>query len=322
MKTEIFVALIGSISTLLAAAIGAYATVYKDAETPKTSNLSGEDWKKQEAHRKKKAIGLIGMGLLLAVTVLVVGYLFGRAADKRKAELELQAEIGRQTKSYSSLVSQGLAAHRRYVIPAAIMLVTLERTPDGKSIASDRHLVYELQGLSDITKDLAKNADAFVEQYHSHYNVDQVAGADLEHIQEDRPGMKQWSVLFDLPSGERHSVVTGAHVVMPIDIKGPHPEHMFERLGPNEDAFCYPNSDGDVIEEFVIVVQSGSLEIYLPGDGTEDAELQRANQKISTRADTFVSVASTHRHISLVTRFKNLQKGDVVGLKVGWRTTR
>jgi len=319
VRTEIVVALIGSLSTILAAAIGAYAAIKKDMAAAAAAAPPGATPARVTLRKYPKEFGLIGVGVLLAIIVLGVGYAFGRSADARRAELERQAEIGRQIKSFSSLLADGLAKQRRYVIPAAIMLISLERTADGKSINSDRHMIYELQGLSDISKDPGKNADAFVEQYHSHYNVDQVAGADPEHIQEDRPGMKQWNVWFDLARGERRSVVTGSHVIMPISVSAPHSEHMFDGLTATQDAFCYPNTDGDVIEEFVIVVQSESLDIYLPTDGDDDAVLQRGTQRQSVHADMFISKASAHKHKSLVTRFRNLQKGDVVGLRVGWR---
>ena len=318
MRTEIIVALIGSFSTIFAAVIGAYAAIKKDMAAAAAA-APGTTPTRVTLRKYPKEFGLIGVGLVLAVIVLGVGYTFGRSADARRAELQRQAEIGRQIKSYASVVADGLAKQRRYIIPVAVMLISLEHSADAKSINSDRHMIYELQGLSDISKDPGKNADAFVEQYHSHYNVDQIAGADPEHIQEDRPGMKQWNVWFDLARGERRSVITGSQVVMPTSVSAPHSEHMFDGLTATQDAFCYPNTDGDVIEEFVIVVQSESLDIYLPTDGDDDAVLQRGTERQSVHADMFISKASTHKHRSLVARFRNLQKGDVVGLRVGWK---
>jgi hypothetical protein len=319
VETEIIVALIGSCTTIAAAGIGAFSAIRKDMSAAAAAAPEGATPEKFTLRKYWKETGIIGVGLLLAVVVLVVGYAAGRSADKRRAELERQVEIGRQVKSYSSLLADGLTKQRRYVIPAAVMLVTLELSPDGKSINSDRHIIYELQGLSDISKDPARNEDAFVEQYHSHYDLDQVPGADPEHIQENKPSMKQWNVWFDLAQGERHAVVTGVHANMPLIVSAPHTEHMFDELGATEDAFCYPNTDGDVIEEFVIVIQSGSLELYLPNDGDDDAVLQHGLQKSSVTANMFISKAGPHPYRSVVGRFRNLQKGDVVGLRVGWK---
>jgi hypothetical protein len=312
MSTEIVVAIIGCVSTISAAAIGAVASIKKDMAQKHGAGFS--------ARRYPKEFTLLTVGLFLGLVVLLAGYAIGQNANKSKAELERKAQIGKEVRSYSDLVSQGIDAKKPYIIPSAVLIVNLERTADGKSIVSDRHMIYQLQGLTDISKEPGKNGDAFVEEYHSRYNVDQVAGADPESVQEDRPSMKRWNVWFDLPAGERHALVTGAHVVMPFTLPSPHSEHMFTGLKANEDAFCYPNTEGDVIEELVIVVQSGTLDLYLPGSGDDDAVFQRGQSRQSMHADLFESKASTHRHQSLVARFRNVQKNDIVGLRVGWKT--
>jgi len=314
MNSEVSVAIIGAMATVLASIVGAYASLKRDttpgvAATPRVGSRS-----------RVRAIGIVIVGAILAATVLVLGYQFGAAASSRNLELERRAQVGNLVKSYSSIIADGVEKQRRYAIPTIVMLITLEKTADGKFITSDRHIFYQLQALTDISKDPAKNEDAFREEYHSHYDVDHVPGSDPERIVEDRPGMQRWNVLFGMEKGGRHAVVTGAHVVMPIRLKSPRaPEHMFEGLGPTEDAFCYPNDDGDVIEELVIVVQSGSLDLYLPSEGNDDAVLQHDVKKQSVESDMFVSKASSHKHVSLVARFSNVQKNDVVGLRVGWK---
>jgi hypothetical protein len=314
MSENLLLAFIGAGATILAAIIGAYAAIRKDrAETP-----AGASPPRFTFARYRREFALVGVGLFLAGLVLVIGYAVGQSSIARRKELERQAEIGQQIKSYSAIVSEGLDK-KLYVLPSVVMLVTLERSADGKSIISDRHIIYQLHALTDISSDPSKNDDAFVEEYHSSYDVDRVPGADREVDQEPKPKYKQWSVLFDVAKGERHPVVTGTHVVMPITLADPHQEHMFERLGATEDAFCYPNYEGDVIEDLVIIIQSGTLKLSLPGDGNNDAVLQYADKSTqSVPATLFVSKSENHTHESAVARFKNLKKGEIAGLRVGW----
>jgi hypothetical protein len=314
LSENLLLAFIGAGATILAAIIGAYAAIRKDrAETP-----AGDSPPPVTFRRYRREFALVGVGLVLAVLVLVIGFAVGQSSNERRKELERQAEIGRQIKSYSSIVSEGLDK-KLYVLPSVVMLVTLERSADGRSIVSDRHIIYQLHALADISSDPSKNGDAFVEEYHSSYDVDRVPGADREVDQEPKPKYKQWSVLFDVAKGERHPVITGTHVIMPIKLSAPHKEHMFERLGATEDAFCYPNYEGDVIEDLVIIVQSGSLKLSLPGSGNNDAVLQYADKSTqSVPAALFVSEYVGHAHESAVARFKNLKKGEIAGLRVGW----
>lgn len=314
MSETLIPTLIGAGATILAAIIGAYAAIRKDqATTPR-----GAPPPPVTFHRYKREFGLVGVGLLLAIVVLAVGFSVGKAASVRRKQLEREAEISRQVQSYSRIVSEGLDS-KAYVLPGVVMLVTLARSADGKSILSDRHIIYQLHALTDISSDPSKNGRAFVEEYHSSYDVDRVPGADREVEEEPKPKYKQWMVLFDVTKGERHPVVTGTHVLMPFNGPAQHKEHMFERLGAREDAFCYPNYEGDVIEELVIIVQSGTLDLTLPSNGENDAVLQHVDKTTNAvSALLFTSDAGSHRHSTVVARFKNIRKGEIAGLRVRW----
>jgi hypothetical protein len=92
---------------------------------------------------------------------------------------------------------------------------------------------------------------------------------------------------------------------------------MFHGLGPKEDAFCYPNDDGDVIGEVVIVVESKSLELFLPpGD---DAILLHSDDHQRVDANLYSYGGGEHNYYTAVARFRNLQDKDVAGLKIAWR---
>ena len=257
-------------------------------------------------------------GVLLAAIILGFGYQFGINQTGRDEKQRHDRELAEEVKSYANVVAAGLP-DKKYVLPGVIYLVTLEKSPDGKSIVSDRHMIYQLQALSSISGDRSKNGDAFVEEFHSTYAIDRVPGADPEEEVEPKETNKRWDVLFDVNKGERHPVLTGTHVVMPIPLSAPRKEHMFDRLQSSEDAYCYPNYEGDIIEELVIIVQSGSLRLTLPEEGRNDAVLQHADKSIQNQAASlFTSSVGTHRHFSAVARFRNIQKGEIAGLRIGW----
>jgi hypothetical protein len=306
------ISLIGAGATIIAALIGAYVSVRKDsAAGPPGQGPGGASPKRLRGYT------IIAIGFVLAATVVFAGYALGRLASARAAETKRSRSIAQETQSYSELVSQGINAGKLYVLPSVVMLVSLERSADGRHINSDRRIVYGLQALTDI--DPSKNAYAFIEGYHSDYPIQRVPGGDVERDVEPNPDSKTWQVLFGVPNGHRHAIVTGTHVVMPISLKPLHDVHMFKRLGSTEDAYCYPNLDGDVIEELVITIQSETLRLGLPNGGDGDAEIQHADGTTDDlRASLYTSTNDGRGPVSVVARFTNLKKGDVAGLRFGW----
>jgi hypothetical protein len=300
----VIVALIGAAATILAAVIG-----------------------RKSGHRKPGSVRRLCSAALpigvLAGLVLLVGYWFGKQADSRRAKLQQAANIGKLTESYTSLINQGLTKHKRYIMPAVLLLVTLERSTKPNLIDCDRRIIYELQGLSTISKTPSENHNAFVEEYHSNGNfvIDPMTGTDPQSITENPATWKQWNVWFDLPAGGRRLVMTGAHTTIPLTgTPGLHNEHMFDALSPTEEGFFYPNDEGDIIEDLVIIVQSQSLDLYLPSSMDDNAVLQLGPAERRTiHTDAFISNAGSHKHQSFVARFENVAKGDIAGLRIGWR---
>jgi hypothetical protein len=223
------------------------------------------------------------------------------------------AKVDRQIKSYKKLISIGLSENKSYVIPSLLMLIEIDKTADGTKIESSRHIVYQIHSLNDIHRD----KPGFDEEYHSKFSIDYVPGADKEVLRENSPGMKKWNLFFDSPAGERRLIFTGADVISNNPIDGNHDIHMFEGLGPKEDAFCYPNDDGDIIDEVVIVIESKSLDLYLPpGD---NAILLHGDDHQRVDASLYSYQGDDHHYYTGVARFHNLRNGDVAGLKIAWR---
>jgi hypothetical protein len=302
MKTEVITALIGAFGTVVVAIIGAYATL-------RTHETAGEP----RTGRRNRMI-LLGIGAVFAAASLMAGYIFGLSHEKQSALVEHQRAVVASLSTYQSLIDSGLTAKKAYIIPAALMLISLDKSRDGRGIDSSRRMIYSLHLLSNV----AKSEPNFIEEYHSSYNVDRDPGADPENPIENSPGMKRWQVLFAGTTGERHLVVTGAHVRMPISLDPNHTVHMFSGLGQHEDAFCYPNTDGDIIEEFTIMIESRSLALSLPGQGVRDAILQHGNELRPIDSQEYQTVEGDHKHQVVVARFHNLAKDDVAGLRVQW----
>jgi hypothetical protein len=175
-------------------------------------------------------------------------------------------------------------------------------------------MIYSLQLLSD----LRAESPAFTEGFHSDYPVDRTPGTDPEHPVENVPDYKTWEVLFNGAAGDRHLVVTGAHVQQPMRLSSNHNYHMFKGMGEFEDAYCYPNTDGDIIEELVIAVQSSTMHLSLLDGGVDDAILQRGHNTSPVAANVFETNQNGRTHDVVVARFHNLAKGDVAGLRVRW----
>ncbi len=251
MSEPMIIALIGATATIIAALIGAYAALRKDRAgfpEPPTDGVPP---------RNRRGIYILVAGIVLAGIVLVAGYAFGKAETAREVQAKQLRDVTQRTQSYAQLVSQGIGAGKLYVLPSVVMLVSVERSDDGKHQLRSTHC---LRSAGIVRYRFIQKRECLRRGYHSDYPIERIPGADLEHDVEPNPDSKTWQVLLDaLNDGQRHAVITATHVVMPITLKPLHDVHMFKRLGPTEDAYCYPNFDGDIIEELVIIIQSETL---------------------------------------------------------------
>ena len=314
MSESMIVALIGASATIIAALIGAYAATRKDRSTGTPSERPEE---RRISTKRGYIVAAIGV-VLHAAAVLVSGFNIGKIQVKREAANKLVHDASELTESYSQLAKDGLEAGKPYVLPSVVMLITVERSADGKSITSDRHIVYSVQSLKPL--DHEAHPEYFTESLHSAYPLQLIPGADREYVTEPNVDAKAWQVLFDLDKGKRHAVVTAGHVVMPSKLPDPHTVHMFTGLRSNEDAYCYPNT-GDLIEELVIIVQSTTLRLYLPNNGDGDAQVQHADHKIDNlHADLYPEPprGGERNWTSAVARFEKLGSDDNAGLRIAW----
>lgn len=297
--------IIGAVATILAALIGA-----RFKKEPAASQVEGVPAPDRGIRLSRNAVAAIA---LLVIAVLCAGVWLGIVEQHKHAEMEKRAQINALTKSYAELITQGLGK-KPYVIPSVLMLVTLEQSSDPQSIISDRRTFYFLQAIEDIKSDQR----SFQEEYHSAYPIAQIPGSDLEVITEGFESTKVgYDVQFDVLKGERHTVLTGAQAVVPFESPRHVQVHMFS-VGGHDDAYCYPNDQADVIEELVIVVQSESLELSLPGDPDQDAARQNGSNVQHFGPQVYITKRSASKHASIVARFKNIVPNEVVGVHVQW----
>lgn len=317
MIKDIVVAIIGGISTIVAAYLGNKLRGESERAVPVPAGPGGQAPTASFLRRPWYLRPLTFIVAGLVVMLLVVGFIFGQVEQQRQEELQRAATANALAASYTRLITKGLGK-KPYVMPSVLMLVTLELSADGKSITSDRRNFYFIQALQDV-----KSKDGtFKEEYHSHWPIEQIAGADKESITEGfETGKVGYNVEFGFLKGERHTTLTGAHVTMPFDLPTPRPRvHMYADLGSHDDAYCYPNDSDDIIEELVIVVQSTSLKLGLPGYPDKDAGISDSdgNNAEYSEPQVFPALASANRNFSIVARFRDVPAGKVVGVHVSW----
>jgi len=321
-------ALPGAVATVLAGAIGAYAVLRKDKPPAAAANTPPDlaaaavvPANKLARYPKRFAFAVAGAGLVLGLVVLTIGYSIGREnSEKGKKEL-LEQEAAKEVASYSELVKKGLnQPNLSYVMPSVIMLVTIERSPDGQQIIYDQRDVYELQALTDISSTLPSQANAFREEYNTRHFEYRIPGTDKEDVPNaDFPN--RWQVRFDVPKGERHAMVTGVHHVRPAIENIPKGLCIFENVQSNEETFCYTNDQNDVIGEVIIIIQSQSINLTPPGGGYAEAIRRHAD---GTPVPVIPTTLSLKDHpgipATVVARFSDLKANEIAGVKVGWRT--
>jgi hypothetical protein len=305
MTTEVTTALIGAVGTIIVALIGVFG---KKSAADDATAASG-----RSLTRHSSRILLVA-GVFIAAVILAAGYVVGESQRIQKNDTDRKLATLHLTSGYQELVKSGLESQKDYVIPEMLMLITLEKSADGRTIDSTRQMFYSLQ----LLKQMTKTHPTFTEQYHSAYTVDHMPGADPEDVIEPTSTMKSWNVLFDAPEGTRRLLVTGVHVQMPMQLQPNHAVHMFQGLGPHQDGFCYPNSDGDVIGELVIAVESHTLNISLPGNGVGDAILKHENELVPIESIKNVTDNGSDHHQFISARFVAVNKNDVAGLRVQW----
>lgn len=315
MSDPLLIALITAAATLLAPILSAYFSIRKDM-----SVQAGQTPPPVTVRRYWKEFALVGVGLVLAIAIVTVG---------RFANSEYL------TWGYLELVRQGEAKNKAWVFPSIMVLVTMEKSPDGKSIDVDKRTFYMLQalqnvnGLGDKNSDKGSTLPPYQESYQSTLGViHRIPGSEKEQPESDT----SWNVNFDVTRGDRRSFITGAHLRMPMQLPS-RSSQLFGTLGPNEDEFYWPNfvgnNPGDVIEDLLIVVQSQSLDISLPNyqegqDDEKDAYRVLKNSRVpvvpivSQVPSPQGNELEKHAHKTIVARFESLKDYETAGLRVKW----
>src|ERR1700737_2941311 len=117
MQTEIITALIGAAGSIVAAIVGAYATI-KTHDGGDAASI---------ARRRRYGGLLLGLGLLFAIASLITGFVFGASHENQRVDAERKIKITKLTSSYQSLIDSGVMMNKSYVIPASVMLVNLDK---------------------------------------------------------------------------------------------------------------------------------------------------------------------------------------------------
>jgi hypothetical protein len=308
MEKEVVVALIGAAATVATTLIGAAASIKAKRAPQRRPGTPTQFWLEG---------AFIAFSLVAAASIIAFGLRSANASiDLRQATA--LAPTGRSLLTpYQDLVIAGLKKQKSYVIPSVTMIVKLDRMTDGtQRLQSTTHIIYSIHALSGI----GSGTPGFNEFYHSSSSEDvyYLPGADKERLTESAAkGMKAWDVFFDLPAGGRRTIVTTSSAVYPPGLASGRKVHFFQNVGANEDAFCYPNTDGDVIGEMLFMVESDTLDLHLvPGD--TQAAIQRDNSIIDADASVFQEQQGSPKRRVVVARFGQVQARDVAGVKVAW----
>lgn len=205
-----------------------------------------------------------------------------------------------------------------YLIESVTMVIRVEQ--DGTHHEADVRTTYTLFALKSL-----KDGD-FVEEYHVTSQgpkfVAHLAGSDLELLNhptsEVQPGVKRFVVPIRMSEGERRTVVTGARFVSDLPLKSPRRIHGFADVGPNEDAWCYPNHS-DFIGEFILFVESTTLKFKDPSRGDAMVWSPNAEPRVAEIAPTkHESLSEGISRSVVVGRWRNVHPTETVGLLVKW----
>jgi hypothetical protein len=311
VSEPLIISLIGASATIVAALLGLVSSISKDRATPS----DGGPRPKFSFRKYRREYISVGIALVLASVVLWVGYSYGKTSTVKASEANREGEILGQTASYMKLVGDGYGK-KPYVFPSVVMLVTLEKS--GKSIWCDRHIVYQLHALTDISVTQRRDKLVFKEGYSSNFRVDRIPGTEHEEPLNSLENSKSWGVFFEAKKGERHSVVTAVHVSLPVQFKGQHKGRLFNNLAKNEDEFTYTNDQNDVIEELVIIVQSNTLKLKSLDEEGAAVKVSGLGSPVLQNDTVSTSDDGDGLRYSAVARFRNLGNNDIAGIRAAW----
>jgi hypothetical protein len=324
MSDAFIAAIPGALATIVAGIIGAYAVLNKGGTTaPPPAGATPEESAALAAvavrgrrYSKKFAVLVAGAGLLLGALVMGIAYVVGHTQQEREQKARLTRDIALQTKSYADLIARA-EGKRPYALPNILMLVSVERSPDGNSVLEEQKTVYLLHALTDIKSNNDSQAAVFPEEYDSRHEMKRIPGSDRE-IVPDKDFQNKWDVRFNTAQGQREILVTGVQHTRPYKETIPGGLCMFPMVGTTEECFCYPNDQNDVIGEITIIVQSKSLDLNV--DGGAQAMLKRADgtlqpiEAVTRNLGDGTTIPST-----VVARFPDVKDHDIAGVKVRWR---
>lgn len=298
MPEGIWVALIGGFATVVAAVIGTYPQL-------KDGRHAGPGRGGRSQRR----------GVLVIVGAVVAGALLVALSN---AFIRSHRDRGKPTIAFDSLVQRGLRRRKRYIIPAAVMMVRL----DSVEVGSERRLVATVRTVYDVVpleKHEAADTD-FTESYHSMSieRLDYIPGSEPERVTEPGPGMRSWTVSIASPAGVAHVVVTGIREMYPRQVAEARHGHYFTDLSSNEDEFCYPNSEGDVIGELVLMIESPVLRLNVdPGAGGAGI-LAASGARIPVEAVVHQEQLGSIPYRVIVARFRDLANGADACVRGQW----
>jgi hypothetical protein len=299
MPVEIIAAMIGAIASILVPFIDVYLSYGKGTKVPTTF------W-------YRRPIFSIPFGIFIGFILFKLGM---DLYNKHK----LEGIVEKQVNSYSKLVKKGLdEPNKDYIIPSVTVIVRLDEKQirDVRIRESTEQIIYQIHALKDIA---IKDRKGFNEFYHNSTADDvlYIHGSDEEVLTELGHGQKGWNVFFDSLFGQRYTVVTGARFIYPPNIPANRKIHFFTNLTPQQDAFCYPNTDGDVIGDLLIMIETDTLAFYSEQNGLEGG-LERGNQIKNVKVNVYAEKPGSPLHRVSVARFGALENKETACLKVNW----
>ncbi len=304
MPTEIWVAIIGAVASLLAALIGLYG---KPQKPPGATAAAPPAMSPPEYRRD----GLVVAGaILLSAVIIAVVIHKGQTAPVTGPLAE--------DDSYASCLEAARQAGKAYVIESATMFVEIEdgRGSKPNERRSSVHIVYSVRALQDITR----GSPVFMESYNTELTKEAVHWNGTAEERWSSPSGNAYNVLFDLKEGEVKTFATGQDFIFALPFPDNRPESNKNLLlRQNQDFVSYNNtgSAADYIHQLTIVVRSKTTPIKPARD---DAAITFINQENATYSEVKFSPLELNKNgwHTLSASWTFIKPGQVAGIIFQW----
>lgn len=314
---EIIIAIIGSITTILAAVI---TGMFSTREIKDREKLIPDQLVSEERLKSFKLTRRIIIWKVLAIVGFFIGILFAISIISIKSKWETQSTITKVDSNYYRLIQRGIKKTDGdpYIIPNLLVNVNLERVKDsiGSHLEAEIYILYNVLYL----KKIEKGSRAFDDYWRANRGgeVFKLNGSDKEVMTAESPTSKAWNMIYPANTGDYRITVSHFKVIYPSSLPD-YESKFFGKLSGNEEEFAYPNDANDIIGEIVIMVSSSTLNLQLTDiHNAAIGSLKTLDPRVWVDPSLFQSSYKGKTYSTVVARFTNVEDKDVAKLKVTW----